>query len=110
MPLKIRLSRGGAKKRPFYRVVVADSRMPRDGPHLLVGVIGAAHGVRGEVRVKSYTGEPSAIASYGPLLDESGMRSFEFEGLRRLRADLFVARFKGIADRGSAEALAHTKL
>ncbi len=31
MPLKIRLSRGGAKKRPFYRVVVADSRMPRDG-------------------------------------------------------------------------------
>ncbi|MGI8568876.1 MAG: 30S ribosomal protein S16 [Methylocella sp.] len=31
MPLRIRLSRGGAKKRPFYRVVVADSRMPRDG-------------------------------------------------------------------------------
>ncbi|MEA2856077.1 MAG: small subunit ribosomal protein [Methylobacteriaceae bacterium] len=31
MSLKIRLSRGGAKKRPFYRVVVADSRMPRDG-------------------------------------------------------------------------------
>ncbi|MGE3644711.1 MAG: 30S ribosomal protein S16 [Beijerinckiaceae bacterium] len=31
MPLKIRLSRGGAKKRPYYRVVVADSRMPRDG-------------------------------------------------------------------------------
>ncbi|MEW6435538.1 MAG: 30S ribosomal protein S16 [Pseudomonadota bacterium] len=31
MSLKIRLARGGAKKRPFYRVVVADSRMPRDG-------------------------------------------------------------------------------
>ena len=31
MPLKIRLSRGGAKKRPFYRIVIADSRMPRDG-------------------------------------------------------------------------------
>src|SRR5271156_4855782 len=31
MSLKIRLSRGGAKKRPFYRVVVADSRFPRDG-------------------------------------------------------------------------------
>ena len=31
MALKIRLSRGGAKKRPFYRIVVADSRMPRDG-------------------------------------------------------------------------------
>ena len=31
MSLKIRMSRGGAKKRPFYRIVVADSRFPRDG-------------------------------------------------------------------------------
>ena len=31
MSLKMRLSRGGAKKRPYYRIVVADSRMPRDG-------------------------------------------------------------------------------
>ena len=31
MSLRIRLSRGGAKKRPFYRIVAADSRMPRDG-------------------------------------------------------------------------------
>ena len=31
MAIKIRLTRGGSKKRPFYRVVAADSRMPRDG-------------------------------------------------------------------------------
>jgi small subunit ribosomal protein S16 len=31
MSLKIRMARGGAKKRPYYRIVVADSRMPRDG-------------------------------------------------------------------------------
>ena len=31
MPLKLRLARGGAKKRPFYSIVVADSRSPRDG-------------------------------------------------------------------------------
>ncbi|HBM11573.1 MAG TPA: 30S ribosomal protein S16, partial [Rhodospirillaceae bacterium] len=31
MSLKIRMSRGGAKKRPFYRIVVADTRAPRDG-------------------------------------------------------------------------------
>ncbi len=31
MSLKIRLARGGAKKRPFYRIVIADSRSPRDG-------------------------------------------------------------------------------
>ena len=34
MSLKIRMSRGGAKKRPFYRIVVADSRMPRDGRYI----------------------------------------------------------------------------
>ncbi len=34
MALKIRLSRGGAKKRPFYRIVVADSRSPRDGRYI----------------------------------------------------------------------------
>lgn len=34
MSLKIRLSRGGSKQRPFYRIVVADSRMPRDGRYL----------------------------------------------------------------------------
>ena len=32
MALTIRLARGGAKKRPFYRIVVADKRAPRDGP------------------------------------------------------------------------------
>ena len=38
MAVKIRLARHGAKKRPFYRVVVADSRMPRDGRYIeLVG-------------------------------------------------------------------------
>ncbi len=34
MSLKIRLARGGAKKRPFYSIVVADSRMPRDGRYI----------------------------------------------------------------------------
>lgn len=34
MAVRIRLARGGSKKKPFYRVVAADSRMPRDGRHL----------------------------------------------------------------------------
>ncbi len=34
MALKLRLSRHGAKKRPFYRIVVADSRSPRDGRYI----------------------------------------------------------------------------
>ena len=167
MSLKIRLSRGGAKKRPFYRIVVADARMPRDGRfvekigtfdplkakddaerlvldvekakawiakgaqptdrvlRLLDGLgvakrepqnnpregqpkkkaqeraaaaekaaaagrakrlaAGPAHrprrasarrqGVRGEIRVKSYTGDPKAIGAYGPLTDADGVRA-----------------------------------
>ncbi|SFR09595.1 30S ribosomal protein S16 [Poseidonocella sedimentorum] len=34
MAIKLRLARGGSKKRPFYRIVVADSRMPRDGRYI----------------------------------------------------------------------------
>ncbi|WP_299286568.1 30S ribosomal protein S16 [uncultured Tateyamaria sp.] len=34
MSMKIRLARGGSKKRPFYRIVAADSRMPRDGRYI----------------------------------------------------------------------------
>jgi small subunit ribosomal protein S16 len=34
MSLRIRLARGGAKKRPYYRIVVADARMPRDGRYV----------------------------------------------------------------------------
>ncbi|MEM7668322.1 MAG: 30S ribosomal protein S16 [Pseudomonadota bacterium] len=34
MAIKIRLARGGSKKRPFYRIVAADSRMPRDGRYI----------------------------------------------------------------------------
>ncbi|MFN3314625.1 MAG: ribosome maturation factor RimM [Hyphomonas sp.] len=37
-----------------------------------MGVLKGAHGVRGEVRVKSLTGDPSALFTYGPLLDEAG--------------------------------------
>ncbi len=39
---------------------------------IVVGVLKGAHGVRGEVRVKSYTEDPDALFTYGPLLDETG--------------------------------------
>jgi 16S rRNA processing protein RimM len=72
---------------------------------ILVGVFGAAHGIRGEVRLKSYTADPAAIRTYGPLLDASGMRRFVIEALRPTGKDMFVARVKGVSDRKSAEAL-----
>ena len=77
---------------------------------VLVGVLGAAQGVRGEVRVKSYTAVATAIADYGPLWSEDGRRSFTFMALRPLKDDMLVARIVGLTDRDGAAALTGTKL
>lgn len=73
-----------------------------------MAVIGAAHGIRGELRVKSFTADPLALGDYGPLFDEMGRR-FEIEDIRPQK-EVVVVRFKGIADRNAAEALAGTAL
>src|SRR5580693_1515942 len=73
-----------------------------------LGQIGAAHGLRGEVRLHSFTSEREAIASYGPLQAEDG-RSFEIEMLRPA-GDHLVARLAGVHDRSAAERLANVKL
>ncbi len=194
MGLKIRLARAGAKKRPYYHIVVADSRAPRDGrfiekvgsynpmlpadhpdrvrlfaerilhwkaqgrsrrigwrassarrglprcppsrsrrssrcrrrrrrnapprrrrapeprpmakaPLVLAGEIGRPHGVRGLVRLRSFTADPAAIASYGPLSDESGTRRFVLEWLGN-----GLARIEGVEDRDTAARLTGTRL
>lgn len=58
MPLRIRLSRGGAKKRPYYRIVVADSRMPRDGRFI------------------------EKIGSYDPMLPKDDEKRIQFDSER----------------------------
>ena len=70
-----------------------------------MGVFGAPHGVRGEIRVKSLTGNPCAIGAYGPLTDKGRVRAFAFEALRPLKADMLVARLAGVSTREAAEAL-----
>ncbi len=77
---------------------------------ILVGVVGAAQGVRGEVRVKSYTAVPSAIRDYGPLSTEDGRRRFSIAALRPLKDDMLVVRFDGLDDRNAAAALTGTGL
>jgi 16S rRNA processing protein RimM len=74
-----------------------------------VGRFGAPHGVRGEIRLQSFTEDPKAIASYGPLSTRDG-RSFRLSALRPLKETMFVARVEGIADRARAETLTHTEL
>jgi len=74
---------------------------------IVVARIGAAHGLKGEVRVKAFTGLPEGIAAYGPLSAADG-RVFEIETLRPAAGksgDMLVVRFKGVADRNAAEAL-----
>eukprot|EP01037_Dinobryon_pediforme_P013663 gene13663-13779_t len=76
---------------------------------VLVGIFGAAHGVRGEIRLKSYTQDPAAIGDYGPLSAKTG-QIFELLTLRFVKDDMFVVRIKGVTDRNGAEALTNTEL
>jgi 16S rRNA processing protein RimM len=75
---------------------------------VLLGEIGAAQGLKGEVRLRSYTQDPAAIARYGALDDEHGRR-IEIEILR-VTPKALIVRIKGVTTREGAEALANTKL
>jgi 16S rRNA processing protein RimM len=77
---------------------------------ILVGRFGAPHGVSGEVRLTSYTGDPKAIASYKPLLDGSGSRELSILRLRPLKGNMFVAKVVGVDDRASARSLTNAGL
>ncbi|MFC5069859.1 ribosome maturation factor RimM [Flaviflagellibacter deserti] len=76
---------------------------------ILIGVIGAPHGVRGELRVKPFTDDPLAMKDYGPLETEDGSRVFKIAAAR-LQGDMVIARFEGITDRDVAASLTHTRL
>jgi 16S rRNA processing protein RimM len=80
-----------------------------DSARLCLGVITGAHGIKGWVRVKSFTAAPEAIASYGPLSDESGTRRFAIE-LVGAQKGVLLARIEGVADRNAAERLKGLRL
>jgi 16S rRNA processing protein RimM len=73
--------------------------------HVLMGRLGAPHGVRGEIRLQSFTGDPQAIADYGPLTDRAGQKSVTLLSVRALGKDMLVARIEGVASREAAAAL-----
>lgn len=78
--------------------------MNRAAERIALGTISGARGVRGEVRIKTYTEEPEDIAAYGPLTDEAGKRHFEILSVTPVK-DGVAARMAGIDDRAAAEAL-----
>ena len=76
---------------------------------ILLGVVAAPHGVRGLVRIRSFTEDPMAIATYGPLSDETGRKMYRVEALSAVKGAV-LARIEDVADRTAAEALRGLRL
>jgi 16S rRNA processing protein RimM len=74
-----------------------------------VAKIGAAHGIRGEVRLFVDADDPLAVRQLGPLEDEAGSRTFRIADLRKAKGRLIV-RFDGVSDRNTAEKLTDLEL
>jgi 16S rRNA processing protein RimM len=74
-----------------------------------VAQIGAPHGIKGEVRLWSFTADPASVAGYGPLESEDGTLRFEIEAVRPAKGHL-VARLSGVRDRDAAERLTNLRL
>ena len=70
---------------------------------ILLGRVAAAHGIRGEVLIKTFTERPEDIAAYGPLDDGRG-RTFKLKVIRVTPKGV-IARIAGVGDRNGAEAL-----
>ncbi len=72
-----------------------------------------AHGVRGLVKVKSFTEDPGDVAAYGPVSDEAGRRSWRLEVTGPAPGkspDVLLVRIEGVKDRDAAQALHGTRL
>lgn len=76
---------------------------------ICVGAVSGARGIKGDLRIKSFTNDPEAIASYGPLYDETASQTFKVRIIGQAKGQL-VARFKGINDRTAAENLKGVRL
>jgi 16S rRNA processing protein RimM len=79
------------------------------GRRVCVGEIVGAHGVRGLVRLRSFTEDPTAVVAYGPLTDEAGRRRFAVQ-LQSPGKGTWIARVEGVSERNAAEALRGTRL
>ncbi len=69
-----------------------------------LGAIVGPHGIRGLVRIKTFTEVPEDIAAYGPLEDEGGSRRFTVQPTGRAKG-VILAKLSGVSDRNAAEAL-----
>lgn len=77
--------------------------------NVLLGRITGVHGLKGEVKIAAYTGQPEDIAAYGPLTGAHG-GVFEIAVIRSAKGGSVIAALKGVADRNAAEKLKGTDL
>ncbi len=76
---------------------------------VLVGVVVGAHGIKGELNVKTFTEAPESLAAYGPVALSDGRR-FTVTRLKRAKGDIVIVNLEGVADRDAAEALKGQRL
>ncbi|CAK0777696.1 Ribosome maturation factor RimM [uncultured Gammaproteobacteria bacterium] len=79
------------------------------GGLVCVGAIVGVHGVRGQLKIKSFTADPAAIVGYGPLYDASGCKRFVLH-LVSATKDGWLAKLEGVTDRTAAETLRGVRL
>jgi 16S rRNA processing protein RimM len=76
---------------------------------VLLGVVTGAHGLKGEVKVKTFTGSPTDLGAYGPVKAGDG-RQFLILSARSTKADEVIVTLKGITERNGAESLKGQRL
>lgn len=76
---------------------------------ICVGAIAGSFGVKGEVRLKSFTADPQAVGDYGALSTEDGTRDFTVKITRAVKNG-FAARLSGVSNKEAADALKGTRL
>ena len=79
------------------------------GNRVLLGVVTGAHGIKGEVKVRTFTTGPEALNAYGPVATEDG-RALQIASLRPAKDNEVIVTFAGVGDRNGAEALKGQRL
>ncbi|MBB5517962.1 ribosome maturation factor RimM [Amphiplicatus metriothermophilus] len=81
-----------------------------DKRRVCLGAIAGAHGVKGEMKIRTFTEREADVTAYGPTESEDGARRFTLEVVRVLKPGLILARAPEIQSREDAAALAGTRL
>ena len=89
--------------------MMAGNKKPKAEDKVCIGAITGVRGLRGEVRIKSFTADPDGVAAYGQVTDEAGERAYRIRVTGHVKGRV-IARLDGIDDRDAAESLKGTKL